>query len=131
MQQQKLIRVLLPIKDSPVFDGITINKMNDNLDKNIGDNPYCPPGYRLPNIREAAVIKNYINHKGYHPDYNFTRTIWTFGIHGSKWNPARTGGYNSGKPIWGFGTSSQKVLVCEVDNQKTKTLRCVQDVKVD
>jgi hypothetical protein len=118
-----------PPKDSPVFAAITINAMNDFLDTNIGDNPYCPPGYRLPNVREAAVIRNFISGKNYHVNYNFTRTIWSFGKYGDKWNPQRVGSFNNNKPIWGFGTSKDKVLVCEEGNQTTTSLRCVQDLK--
>ena len=119
-----------PVKDAPTISpAISCNKMNENIDKNIEANPYCPPGYRLCNIREASVLRDFIpsSDKNFHVNYNFTRTYWSYGILGDLYNTARTG-TNMSKS-YAFGTSTQKVLMAEKDNQTTSSIRCVKDIK--
>lgn len=119
-----------PVKDAPTISpAISCNKMNDNIDANIDANPYCPPGYRLCNIREASVLRDFIpsSDKNFHVNYNFTRTYWSFGILGDLFNTARTGTNMSRS--YAFGTNNQKVLMAEKDNQTTSSVRCVRDVK--
>lgn len=118
-----------PVKDAPTFAEIACNKMNENIDKNIEANPYCPPGYRLCNIREASVLRDFIpsSDKGFHISYNFTRTYWSYGVLGDLYDTRRTGTDMS--KSYAFGTSPQKVLMTELDKQKTKSIRCVKDIK--
>ena len=118
-----------PVKDAPTFSDISCNKMNENIDKEIESNPYCPPGYRLCNIREASVMRDFIptTDKDFHVNYNFTRTYWSFGVLGDLYNKARTGTNMS--TSYAFCTNTQKVMMAEKDNQKTKSVRCVRDIK--
>ena len=119
-----------PVKDAPsISPAVSSNKMNETIDKNIDANPYCPPGYRLCNIREASVLRDFIptSDKSFHVNYNFTRTYWSYGILGDLYNTARTG-TNMSKS-YAFGTSTQKVLMAEKDNQTTSSVRCVKDIK--
>ena len=118
-----------PVKDATSFTEILYEKMMDDIDAHIDSNPYCPPGYRLCNIREASVLRDFIpaSDAAFHVNYNFTRTYWSFGKLGDLYNTARTG-TNMSKSI-GFGTSTEKVLITEQDNQKTKSVRCVKDIK--
>lgn len=117
-----------PAKDAPkITSNNTINAMNAYLDNNIGINPFCPPGYRLCNVREAAVLWYYIEDTAYRVDYNFTRTYWTFGVYSPTYNSGRQDTGTS----WGWGTAKAKIVMCNKNNQKTSYLRCVKDIKVD
>lgn len=88
-----------------------------------------PPGYRLCNIREASVLRDFIpsSDKEFHISYNFTRTYWSYGVLGDLYDTRRTGTDMS--KSYAFGTSPQKVLMTELDKQKTKSIRCVKDIK--
>lgn len=117
-----------PAKDSPeIKSNNTINAMNEYLNKNIGVNPFCPPGYRLCNVREAAVIWYFIPDNNYRRDYNFTRTYWSFGVYSPTYNSARQDTGTS----WGWGTAKAKTIMANKDNQKTSYIRCVRDIKVE
>ena len=124
-----------PVKDTPsISPAISCNQLNENIDKNIEANPYCPPGYRLCNIREASVLLDFIPpsdrnsfHRTTSNNFNFTRTYWSFGLSGDLYNKSRTGTNMS--TAYAFGTSYQKVLMTEKDNQKTTSVRCVKDIK--
>lgn len=104
-----------------------IEPVNEYLDSHITENPYCPPGYRLPNIREIGVIRYFLSDseaKKYQNTANnhfmFTRTHYSFGVAGSK----------KDNNAWGWGSSHQKVLMAYT-SQGTVQLRCVKDIKVD
>lgn len=118
-----------PVKDAPTFASIDCRTMNDNIDQHIDANPYCPPGYRLCNIREASVLRDFIptSDKNFHSSYNFTRTYWSFGVSGDLFNKNRTG--SNMNIAYAFGTSPAKVLIAELNNQKATTIRCVKDLK--
>ena len=120
-----------PVKDAPVLSiAIRCDAMMDNIDANIEANPYCPPGYRLCNIREASVLRDFIpaSDANFHVNYNFTRTYWSYGKLGDLYNLARTGSNMS--VSYGFGTSTEKVLITELNNnQLTRSIRCVRDIK--
>lgn len=119
-----------PVKDAPTIDPpISCNKMNDNIDAHIDANPYCPPGYRLCNIREASVLRDFIpaSDNKFLVNYNFTRTYWSFGVLGDLFNKGRTG--NNMSIAYAFSTNTTKVMIAEKDNQKTSSVRCVKDIK--
>ena len=121
-----------PVKDTPSFStAITCNAINEELDGTITSNRFCPPGYRLCNIREAAVIREFVpdndNKKTYHVDYNITRTYWSFGLLGDMYDKRRKG--TSMAKAYVFGTSTQKVLIAEKGGHATRSVRCVKDIK--
>lgn len=114
--------VSAPRIQQPTFTAITNKNMNNYLDT-YGLNPYCPDGYRLPNVRELAVYRNLI------PDsdktrvfnsttsYAFTRSYWSLG----------SDGLRKVTDEYGWGANSQKILMTY--NHTTTTVRCVKDVR--
>ena len=126
-----------PVKDTPNFGKnakFSCNVMNETIDANIDANPYCPPGYRVCNIREASVLRDFIpsaDRDKFHAkdagEFNFTRTYWSYGMLGDLYNTKRTG--SNMATAYAFGTSWQKVLMTEKDNQKTPSIRCVKDIR--
>lgn len=113
-----------------------INIMNSILDGNNGPNPYCPEGYRLPNVREATVIYMYLTQterNGFIDMDNggssshaqdtriFTRTYWSFGGEGNK----------KASSSWGYMVNKTKLMICNyngANNQQAKHIRCVRDL---
>jgi len=106
-----------------------IKQMNEYLDENIEENPFCPPGYRLPNVREDAVIWSFIPESDrtsfLSGIMNHSRTHWSFGEDGVS-NKHLT------NKSWGWSISSAKIIMANVSrsDQKTSCLRCVKDIKV-
>ena len=114
--------VSAPRGQQPTFDAILHRVMNNSLDT-YGINPYCPDGYRLPNIRELTVYRFFIPNndktKAFNTGYAFSRTYWSLGSEGLK----KTSEY-------GWGASNQKmVMTTDGDTHKTTTVRCVKDVR--
>ena len=109
------------------FGNRKINEIHDYLASNIGLNPYCPAGYRLPNIRELSVIRNFIpssDVSGFISSIMPCRTHWSFGLIGEFYNSERGTGNR-----YGWVVSSEKVYMAEKNNQNSFTARCVKDVK--
>lgn len=122
-----------PERDCPPVDVQyqTIDAMNAHLNTIIGQNPFCPTGYRLPNVREVAVIRNFLTDdeaKDYHGRQNeghfmFSRTYWSFG---------KIGAHPKSNSSWGWASSYQKVLMANAGGpQRAYTARCVKDLKDD
>lgn len=123
------------IPTSLTFEGKTyqpqyVRQMNQYLDATWGilSNPFCPPGYRLPNVREDAIIWNFIpsTDKNYLSGLNnHSRTHWSFGADGAH--------SKSGLTSWGWSVSQVKILMANVlrDDQRTSKLRCVRDLPED
>ena len=108
-----------------------------------GSNPFCPPGYRLPNVRELGVLWNFIPDAGFQRNCYFSRTYWSFGSEAQKEehrDAARVNGQWLGenkpngttKVRWGWGASQSKVLMADAGtsktDQKTDWVRCVRDL---
>lgn len=100
--------------------------MNRYLDATWGlvSNPFCPEGYRLPNVREDAMLWNFIpaNDLNYfNGTINHSRTHWSFGVDGT--TP------KSGLTSWGWSISKEKILMADVHepSQRTTSIRCVRD----
>lgn len=102
-------------------------QINSTIDE--GTNPYCPVGYRLPNVREVSVMCYYLSAtvrlKFMDNDTNnrtFARTYYSFGKKG-----------NHRTDEWGWGFSNEKTLMASDSGasggHKTSSLRCVKDVK--
>ena len=109
-------------------DGVNVNHshtMNKYLDDQGGANPFCPKGYRLPNIRELVVYWNLVENTATHRDvdrifkgyYAFSRTSWSFGEEGD--NNKHVGEY-------GWAASQMKVLMT-TEGHTTTQVRCVKD----
>lgn len=122
------------IADVPEIKGKnTIDKINNYVNENIGMNPYCPPGYRIPNAREISILRNFIP-SGDVTSYFIqgdvfavTRTYWSFGIKPGRHYDAQRRYMND---KYGWAASHSKVLVLE-KSKGTPQIRCVKDIKVD
>ena len=122
------------IADVPEIKGKnTIDKINNYVNENIGMNPYCPPGYRIPNAREISILRNFIP-SGDVTSYFIqgdvfavTRTYWSFGIKPGRHYDAQRKYVND---KYGWAASHSKVLVLE-KSKGTPQVRCVKDIKVD
>lgn len=105
-----------------------INQLNAYLDdtNNIGENPFCPTGYRLPNVREDAVLWSFIPSTDFgsflQGVVNHSRTHWSFGVSG-------VNNKRQGKNFWGWAINNEKMLMAIANNNSTNYLRCVKDVK--
>ena len=115
--------------------------MNEYLNQHIGVNPFCPPNYRLPNVRELAVYRYFIPQGDLKPngdmkigvfgDKNkntaFSRTVWSFGYRREN----KVDKYTSGKYYYGWAANSDKLLMTQIDgsSQTSPTVRCVRDYK--
>ena len=113
----------------------TFKGLNDYLDASFGemekDFNVCPDGYRLPNIREIAIMWNIVtDYQGEglgdssffgNADGNSapSRTHWSKGPDGS----------NKVSDAWGWGMLSQKVLMAKPSSQHfIQKPRCVRDL---
>ena len=104
-------------------------QMNQYLDATWGivDNPFCPEGYRLCNVREDAVLWNFISSSDrsnyFKGMLNHSRTHWYFGVDG--------GAPKSGLTSWGWTVNKDKIMMANArkDDQRTTSLRCVKDMK--
>ncbi len=118
----------IKIGDVPAINGKkTISEINDYLNANIADNPFCPQGYRLPNVREVAVLRDFIpssDVEKYFGRDNFapSRTYWSFGVVGEFYKSVLGKRY-------GWGAAYTKVHMFETNSQRSNSVRCVKDVK--
>lgn len=121
-----------PISKVDGYDAHYINQLNAYLDdpNHIGENPFCPSGYRLCNVREDAVIWSFVPTEDIN-DYlksmfNHSRTHWSFGVAG-------TNDKHQSQDFWGWSIASGKMLMAVKNSsaQSTPYLRCVRDVKVE
>ena len=110
----------------------TVDGMNTYLDQSIDENPFCPPGYRLPNDRELAVYFNFLPKNEAEKAFfqkngkntAYTRTYWTFGQKGD----------NDKEPsqkYYGVGATWQKMIMVSTSSHTTSAVRCVKDIKVN
>lgn len=103
-----------------------IHLINRYLDSHIGENPYCPSGYRLPNVRELSVMRDFISasdRTGYLVGYAPGRTHWSFGTAGIYYDPNRRIATR-----YGWGAQATKVFMME-ESHTFSTTRCVRDLK--
>ena len=114
---------------APESQGITTSEMsfktaNDNITTAINngeDNPYCPEGYRLPNLVELAMELYYM---GGISDYQLSRTYWDFGIDGSSGNTGK-----DGESKYGYIYNKNNITLGP-ESYQFKT-RCVRDIRTD
>ena len=99
--------------------------LDENREK---QNPACPDGYRLPNVREAAVFLKFLTEnetKKYMPPgsnndsrhYMFTRTQWSLN--------------NKTPNSWGWICAPTKMMMGmnSQNDQRAYSVRCVKDVE--
>lgn len=113
---------------SPAFH---VKTMNETVDG--GSNPYCPAGYRLPNIREIGIMcyyldsslgvaaaEKYITGNG---NKTLARTYYSFGMEGDNKMTKQWG--------WAVGTDGEFKILMATTTHTTTSIRCVKDVKVE
>ncbi len=86
----------------------------------MGNNPFCPDGYRLANVREVAVLWNFIPSKDKSSFlgsiFCHSRTHWSFGVAGEK-NKGLT------SKSWGWTISNEKIIMANQGRQTTSYIR--------
>lgn len=120
------------IDDNPISaEDLTVDVVNTYLNDHIGDNPYCPPGFRLPNIRELVLIRYFLPEnkdtvektiwKTSSQVCGYARNYWSFGVKGSY----KRGSSDAG--VWGWAVNNEKIQMAHTSNQKARQIRCVKD----
>ena len=82
-----------------------------------GESP-CPDGYRVPNIREASLMANYITsdvNPHWWPDYAYVNTYYSFGTLGKNYDGTST--------TWFYKVNHITV------NGSATNIRCVRDIQ--
>ncbi|MBR6346906.1 MAG: DUF4906 domain-containing protein [Bacteroidales bacterium] len=122
------------LEDIPVFSTqFNVDKMNEFLNEHIGQNPYCPPGFRVPNIRELVLIRYFL------PERQATveGTVWTSSICGfarNYWYFGERGINKRGsadRDVWGWAVNKEKIQMAHRNGQPAYQIRCVKDVNPD
>ena len=113
-----------PADDNPTFTAVTFRTMQDELDRSLGNNKYCPEGYRLPNQRELSIMQSYCDRSFWPTNGDtraFSRTYYSFGYNGSvQKEPKKTG--------WAATATLVHMESSDKTNHKATTSRCVRDV---
>lgn len=107
-----------------VADG-TLGKTEQNLNNDItnkGYNPYCPAGYRIPNMTELLLMNSlapddYWSNNGLFP----CRTYFSHGILGNNQKDTE-----AGKIGWQYSVTNKRVHMAD-DVSTMNSLRCVRD----
>ncbi|WP_292269883.1 DUF4906 domain-containing protein [Butyricimonas sp.] len=106
-----------PSASAKTFGATNFQNMNDAVSKQ-STNPYCPPGYRLPNQRELTLMRYYIP-ANFWSGTPFTRTYYSMG--------SLTDGKYKGKTNrTGYGYSGGNIFLDQ--GSTTTTVRCVKDI---
>lgn len=121
--------------DIPGLSNNNFEGINNYLNANIGDNPFCPPGYRLPNIRELVMLRYFLPETMTTMNDSFIgsginvicRTYWSFGKLGSHDKTSVQVG-DGKKGYMGWATTNQKILMTIINQHTTTSVRCVQDI---
>lgn len=108
--------------DCPTFAEISFDQMQEEINKSLSNNRFCPKGYRLPNQRELILMHMYCNWKFWNGiTQSFSRTYYSFGAYGNntKESEKKKCGWSRG---WG------KVFMAEKDTEKSSQIRAVRDL---
>lgn len=112
-------------KTNTVVNDGSLNKTEQNLNNDVtgkGYNPYCPAGYRIPNMTELLVMTGLIPLDYWNGNHKFPcRTFFSHGILGD--NQKET---EKTKIGWQYDRQANRVNMAE--NSATMTsIRCVRD----
>ena len=87
-----------------------------------GESP-CPEGYRVPNIREASLMSNYItadvNSNWWSEHYTFVSTFYSFGQYGKRYEAYESSWY----------CRDGHVTIAKPDG--ASVIRCVRDIEIE
>lgn len=115
--------------DCPSYNQITFPNMQANIDRSLGNNPYCPKGYRLPNQRELSIMHFYCASSFWSGcNQAYSRTYYSYGMNGSNKKPTEIGG---GQQKTGWSRDGNNIYMENSmlqSNQCSTMSRCVRDV---
>ena len=107
--------------------------MQTALDRSLGNNPYCPPGYRLPNQREITLMHFYCASSFWESNKQFyTRTYYSYGVNGSNPKPSEVEPSVSNQQKTGWARDQWNVYMENSilnSEHRSTTSRCVRDVE--
>lgn len=117
----------------PSFSAISFPDMQARIDSSLGDNPYCPPGYRLPNQREMTLMHFYCASSFWERGTQaYTRTYYSYGMNGSKPKPTETDYNVSQQQKTGWARDDNNIYMensIRQSQQRSTRSRCVRDVE--
>ena len=117
-------------QNCPSYNEINFPDMQANIDRSLGNNPYCPKGYRLPNQREMSIMHFYCASSFWTNCYQaYTRTYYSYGMNGSNPKPTETNPNDQQKTGW---SRDQNNIYMEnsirTSGHRSAMSRCVRDV---
>ena len=117
--------------NSPSYSAISFPNMQATIDRSLGNNPYCPPGYRLPNQRELTLMHFYCAPSFWSgASQVYSRTYYSYGMNGSNPKPTETNPYDQQKTGWARDNNN---IYMENSirnaNHRSSMSRCVRDVE--
>ena len=117
-------------QNCPSYNEINFPDMQANIDRSLGNNPYCPKGYRLPNQREMSIMHFYCASSFWSGCYQaYTRTYYSYGMNGSNPKPTETNPNDQQKTGW---SRDQNNIYMEnsirTSGHRSTMSRCVRDV---
>lgn len=116
-------------QNCPSYNEINFPDMQANIDRSLGNNPYCPKGYRLPNQREMSIMHFYCASSFWTNCYQaYTRTYYSYGMNGSNPKPTEIG---NGQQKTGWSRDGNNIYMENSmlqSNQRSTMSRCVRDV---
>ena len=117
-------------QNCPSYNEINFPDMQANIDRSLGNNPYCPKGYRLPNQREMSIMHFYCASSFWTNCYQaYTRTYYSYGMNGSNPKPTETNPNDQQKTGW---SRDQNNIYMEnsirTSGHRSTMSRCVRDV---
>ena len=117
--------------DSPTFSSINFPTMQANLDRSLGNNPYCPKGYRLPNQRELTIMHLYCASSFWSGvSQAYSRTYYSYGMAGNNPKPTETDPNGQRKTGWARDSRNIYMENSLGDGGHLSTSsRCVRDVE--
>lgn len=117
----------------PSYSAITFPDMQANIDRSLGDNPYCPEGYRLPNQREMTLMHFYCASSFWTNCYQaYTRTYYSYGMNGSSPKPTEVDPSVSNQQKTGWSRDSRNIYMensLRESGHRSTMARCVRDVE--
>lgn len=120
--------------NSPTFSKISFPMMQEELDNSMGNNPFCPKGYRLPNQRELLIMHLYAATSFWdNTNYCYSRTYYSHGMAGSNPKDTEINGdrYNQQKTGWARDHSNVFMEnSIRNENHRATSARCVRDVEM-
>ena len=116
-------------QNCPSYNEINFPDMQANIDRSLGNNPYCPKGYRLPNQREMSIMHFYCASSFWTNCYQaYTRTYYSYGMNGSNPKPTEIG---NGQQKTGWSRDGNNIYMensIRTSGHRSTMSRCVRDV---